>query len=115
MRSTIGVAVLFLTLGTNLVSQAPHQTTRENQSAFATNEFWPKAGLGIINTSLYIDLRSDRNELHLDSGKRWTGQKAGTTEVVIVYSDRVWQSQTPPEGFALNEATVVSFEAKRVR
>lgn len=115
MRSAIGMAVLFLTLGTNSVSQAPHQTTREKQSALATNELWPKAGMGIINTSLYIDLRSDRNELLLDAGKRWTGQKAGETEVVIVYRDRVWQLRALPKDFALNEATVVSFEAKRVR
>jgi len=115
MKNALCLAVLVLTLGASSASQAPHQMTREHPSAFATNKCYPKGGLGIINTSLYIVLRSERDELLLEGGKKWTGQQAGTLELVIIYGNRVWQSQALPKDFDLSKATVVSFEAKRVR
>src|ERR1035438_10454960 len=93
MRNAIGKAVLVLTLCANSVAQSPRQMTREKQMQFATNECFPKAGLGIITTSLYIELRSDRDQLLLDAGKKWIGLKAGVPEVVIVLMNQLSEDE----------------------
>ena len=74
-----------------------------------------KGGIGIINTDLYIVVRSLKNELILKDGKRWTGKGAGTVEVVIVFEDRVWSLPDLPNGFDLSKSVVISFQGDIIR
>jgi hypothetical protein len=86
-----------------------------DKNMFATNECFAKGGIGIINANLYIDLKSAKNELVLNAGKKWSGQDAPTPEVVIFFDNRVWSPQVLPNGFDISKAIVVSFEGSRVR
>jgi hypothetical protein len=89
--------------------------SKDDHDCFPNNEFIAKGGIGIINTSLYIDLKSARNELRLSGNKRWTGKDAQTPEVAILFADKVWSPQAVPAEFDLSKATVVSFERSKVR
>jgi hypothetical protein len=82
---------------------------------FPNNEFIAMGGTGIINTSLYIDLKSASNALRLSGDKRWTGQNAQTPELAIFFADKVWSPQAVPAEFDLSKAIVVSFESSKVR
>jgi len=74
-----------------------------------------KGGVGIIRQDLYIDLKSTKNELLLNQGKRWSGLPSGKPEVVIFFKGGVWSLQFLPEDFALSEAVIISFETNKVR
>jgi hypothetical protein len=91
--------------------QTPIRKSGEN--LVSTKECFAKGGIGIINPHLYIDLRSEKNELILEGGSRWIGQDRGATEVVFLIENKVWSSVPP--GFDLGKATVVSFEGSLVR
>jgi hypothetical protein len=90
------------------------QTGKET-SVFATELYFSKGGLGVIDENLYIDLKSPKNELLLKDGKRWTGKVAGAREVVMFFEDRIWSSSDLPNGFDLSKSAVVSFEGDIVR
>src|SRR5579862_9260801 len=78
-------------------------------------EFIPQGGIGIINTHLYIALKSTKNELVLGSGVRWKDKTRENAEVVVFYQDKVWPKDDLPAGFDLRKAIIVSFEADVVR
>ena len=80
----------------------------------AENECWPKGGIGIVNTALYIDLKSSKNELVLGGGKRWTGSVSKEKQVVFVWGQSVSIGPDMPQGFKMAEAAVVSFEGDKV-
>ena len=69
--------------------------------------------MGIVSPSLYIYLRTERNQLLLADGKKWTGKNTEQPEIVIVFHGQVWQQV--PAGIDLAATTVVSFEKDRVR
>ena len=84
---------------------------------FATNLCLSKGGLGIVNTNLYIAVKSVRNELLFGGKETWSGSDASKPEVAIFFAGKVWalQSETLPKGFDLTKAVVVSFEGDKVR
>lgn len=86
-----------------------------NESNFFANECFAKGGLGIVNTNLYIDLKSDKNELQLSAGNKWIGQSTPTREVVIFFENKIFSPQALPDGFDLSESVVISFEGDKVR
>ena len=103
-----------LVLMTARIQAQPQELNPKVQNPLSYNECFAKGGIGIIDTGLYIALRSDRNQLILADGKKWTGQDAAVSETVIVYKGQTLQGSTP-DRFALSEATIVSFEKDRVR
>ena len=82
---------------------------------FSTNECFAKGGIGIVSTNLHIDLKSEKNELVLSAGSRWTGQSASTQEVAIFFDNKIWSPQALPDGFDLSKSVVISFEGAKVR
>jgi hypothetical protein len=86
---------------------------------FATKWQVAKGSVGVINEYLCVIVRSESNELILKpmpgTELRWTGQNATKAELVIVYQDKVWSSQSLPQGFDLSKAVVVSFESDKIR
>jgi hypothetical protein len=88
---------------------------RSGTDTFATNECFAKGGLGIVNPNVYIDLKSDKNELLLNAGHKWAGQSASTQEVAIFFDNRIWSPQAIPDGFDLSKSVVISFEGDKVR
>ena len=82
---------------------------------FATNHCMAKGGIGVISKNLHVNLKSDRNELILSAGNRWTGQTVLTPEIVVFFEGKVWMQQSLPPEFALSQAVVVSFESGKVR
>lgn len=87
----------------------------KEKTTFASNVCIAKGGIGIITSSLYINLKSAKNELILTAGERWAGQSPMTQEVVTYFDGRIWSSQALPDGFDLSKAIVVSFEKDKVR
>ncbi len=114
----ISVSVL---LAANLVSaQVASQGTKtrvpaEEQKLFATNRCLSKGGLGIVNTSLYIAVKSAKNELLFGAKETWSGLDAARPEVVVFFENRVWVPENLPKGFDLSKAVVVSFESSKIR
>jgi len=89
---------------------------------FATNRLLSKGGIGIVNRSLYIVVKSRKsgsNELIVKptekTEERWKGESVTEAEVVLVYEGKVWSSQGLPDRFDLSKAIVVSFEGEKVR
>jgi len=125
MRIT-ACAVLVLFAAALLNAQDARQDTKEHcaeeKEMFATNRGWPKGGLGIVNTSLYIVVKAsktDRNELIVkptqETEERWKGKRVTEGEVVFVYEGKVWESGSLPKGFDLSKSVVISFESDKVR
>jgi hypothetical protein len=113
MRVAICNGLLVLAFASYASSQAPRRQVPEPPVSFATNECLQKGGVGIVRPSLYIYLRTERNQLLLADGKKWTGKKTEQPEIVIVFHGQVWRQV--PEDFDLAAATVLSFEKDRVR
>ena len=111
MKVAICSVLLLVAASAQISSQS---VNRNAPNPVSVNECFGKGGVGIISTSLYIDLRSERNQLILTEGRKWNGQDATLSETVIVFNGKVWQNGTP-NGFDLSKATVVSFEKDRVR
>ena len=95
---------------------------RSNQAAdprgdnkFAANELIAKGGIGIVKPSLYIDVKSAKNELRLKEGRRWTGKNVPAEEVVFFFADEVWSAQSLPQGFDISRTIVISFETDKIR
>src|SRR3979490_1490283 len=103
-------------LAVTLVSaQVASQETKTNDAAkerkmFATNRCLSKGGLGIVNTSLYIAVKSARNELLFGEKETWSGLDAARPEIVVFFENRVRVPENLPKGFDLSKAVVVSFE-----
>jgi hypothetical protein len=115
MERIIGCIVLALLVCAQGGSQGGNKISKlKNKNTFATDECWQKGGLGIVNTHLYIEVKSDRNRLRTD-GPDWTGQSASTPEAVIFYENKIWSPQGLPNGFDLTRAIVISFEADKIR
>jgi hypothetical protein len=91
-----------------------HDATEERKM-FATTRCLSKGGLGIVNTSLYIAVKSARNELLFGEKERWSGFGAANPEVVVFFENRVWVPENLPKGFDLSKAVVVSFEGSKIR
>ena len=94
----------------------------EKRDSFATRQEFSKGGIGMVNKHLYIVVKSassDRNELVVapteETEERWHGRSVDKPEVAIFYANRVWSSQSLPDGFDLSNAVVVSFEDEKVR
>ena len=100
-------------LAATLVPQV-HDAAKE-QKMFATNRCLSKGGLGIVNTSLYIAVKSARNELLFGEKETWSGLDAARPEVVVFFENRVWVPENLPKEFDLSKAVVVSFEGSKIR
>jgi hypothetical protein len=119
MRITAYAVSLLLT-ATSVSAQVASQGTKthdavEEREMFATNRCFSKGGLGIVNTNLYIAVKSARNELLLGEKETWSGLDAARPEVVVFFENRVWVSENLPKGFDLSKAVVVSFEGSKIR
>jgi hypothetical protein len=118
MRITSCIALLLLAaalLGTQGASQNAKGDCAKEMGMFATNRGWSKGGLGIVNTSLYIVVKSAKNELLFGEKESWSGQDASKVEIVVFFENKVWVPQSLPRGFDLSKAVVVSFEGKKIR
>jgi len=82
---------------------------------FATNRCFSKGGFGIVNTSLYIVVKSTKNELRFGGKEGWSGLDASKPEVVVFFDGKVWESRNLPKGFDLSKSAVVSFEGDKIR
>jgi hypothetical protein len=78
------------------------------------NECISKGGIGIINTTLYVDLKSGSNELILNEGRRWIGLPTQETQIVFVSGQKVISGMSISSGFKLEDSVVISFENGRV-
>ncbi|HTA58798.1 MAG TPA: hypothetical protein VK805_11610 [Candidatus Baltobacteraceae bacterium] len=94
----------------------------QERMMFATNRCLSKGGVGIVNTGLYIIVKSsksDSNELIVkpteETEERWKGNMVTKGEVVFVYMGKVWTSQNLPKEFDLSKAVIVSFENDKIR
>ena len=74
MKFAICSVLLLLAFASRGFSQEPSRHVQEPSVSFATNECFGKGGLGIVTPSLYINLRTERNQLLLADGKKWIGK-----------------------------------------
>jgi hypothetical protein len=91
------------------------QDAAKERTMFATNRCFSKGGLGIVNTSLYIVVKSAKNELLLGEKKSWSGLDASNPEVVVFFDGKVWVPPSLPKAFDLSKGVVVSFESDKIR
>ena len=96
-----------------------HFVTAKEKRIMKTNRcFLAKGGIGGIGTYLYVATKSDQNEIlwgYEENSKKWIGRESSTPEIVVFYDDKVWSSQSLPQGFDKSKSVVVSFEKKRIR
>jgi hypothetical protein len=109
---TLIITLLTAAAGVRGVSQ---QQAKSGGRTISTSEYMAKGGIGIVNTHLYVDLKSVKNELILDGGNRWAEQPREKEEVVVFFENRVWSKDDVPQGFDLSKAIIVSFEGNIVR
>jgi len=106
-----------------LLTAVPISAQQAGQSAsqasatteFATNRAFSKGGLGIVNTNLYIAVKSTKNELLYGEKRTWRGSDASMPEVVLFFEGKVWVPQDLPKGFDLSKAVLISFERDKIR
>ena len=98
------------------------QSSRDVTSMFSAHRLWSKGGIGIINTRLYVAVRSvsdGKNEIIVkptpETEERWRGKSITKPEVAFFYEGKVWSTENLPEKFDLSRAVVVSFEKDKVR
>ena len=100
-------------------SSAPPKQEAERRNMSVTRFELSKGGVGMISTHLYVDLKSNSNELILkpteNTEERWKGKSASIPEVVMIFEGKAWSSEDLPRAFDLSRAVVVSFEADKVR
>jgi hypothetical protein len=97
------------------VGQDTNRPNMKDNTWFATNQLIAKGGIGVISSgSLYIDLKSTKNELRLGAGNTWTGQAVPNAEVVTFFENKVWPEGLPAN-FDLSKAIIISFEGDKVR
>jgi len=117
----VAYAVLGLIAATIFSAKGVSQDTKKRGAAeekkmmFATNRCFSKGGLGIVNTSLYIAVKSAKNELLFGEKETWSGLDASRPEVVLFFENKVWTPDSLPKGFDLSRAVVVSFEGDKIR
>jgi hypothetical protein len=97
------------------VSQNADKSAATKGNVFATAHCFSKGGLGIVNTNLYIVVKSQRNQLLYNKTDPWTGLDAARPEIAVFFDYRVWAPQALPKAFDLSKAVVVSFEGSKVR
>jgi hypothetical protein len=112
--SVIVCAALVITV---TVAQETGQKTENRSNAgdismFSTNRCFSKGGVGIVNKSLYILVRSaanGRNELIVKptegTEERWVGRSAAKAEIVFFYGGKVWSAEDLPLGFDLSSGS----------
>jgi hypothetical protein len=117
LRKLMSALAFFITLLTAVaVAQVFPEPQAKNPGAkFSTNECVAKGGVGIVNTHLYVDLKSAKNELILEGGASWAGRPRDKNQVVVFFENEVWAREDLPQGFDLGKAIVVSFEGNLVR
>jgi|ERR1700726_461891 hypothetical protein len=122
MRFLTYIALTAALLNCQGVNDKMNDNRDVSKNMLATNACFPKGGLGIINTDLYIDLRSPKNELLFGPpkgvvpvGERWSGHDTVVPEVVLYFEGRVLSPQDIPRDFDLSKAVVISFEGDKVR
>ena len=108
-------AVLAIAIGAACACAQLASTKDKLPNQISGNRCIAKGGIGIINVDLYVSLNSTKNELILKEGQRWSGERVGTPELVIVFGDRVWHQNDLPRNFDLSRAVVVSFETDSVK
>jgi len=114
---TLSCSVLAVTIFSALTQSNVPSSSQNNDRliSFSDNQCVAKGGIGIINRSLYIVSRSNKNELKLRDGKEWTGHSAEAPEVVTVFKEEVFAGSAVPVAFDLSHAAVISFERDKVR
>lgn len=124
-KIVISVVCAVLAVGVAVAQQATH-TWRDknilNGTMMTTNLCWPEGGMGIINTSLFIVVKSPinaRNELLVKSTYEseliWKGKDVTSAEVVVFYEGKVWSTEKLSDHFDMSRAIVISFENDKVR
>jgi hypothetical protein len=108
----LALAALFCYPITSSSSKGPGAS--EAGVKIAENPCWPKGGLGIISTNLYVDLLSTDNELVLPNGERWIGLAAREKQVVLVADGRVTSGTEIWPGFRLEVSSIVSYEEDKI-
>jgi hypothetical protein len=100
----------------------PDFVSSKEKIVMATNECWPKGGLGIImspnDANLYTVTGSRSNEIEWgygESSRSWIGQSSSTPEVAVFYEGKVWPPQFLPHDFDKSKSVIVSFEKKEIR
>jgi hypothetical protein len=112
----VSVLLAATSVSAPVASQGPKtHDAAEDRKMFATNRCFSKGGLGIVNTSLYIAVKSARNELLLGEKETWSGLDADRPEIVVFFENKVWVPENLPKGFDLSKAVVVSFEGSKIR
>jgi len=112
----VSVLLAATSVSAQVASQGPKtHDAAEDRKMFATNRCFSKGGLGIVNTSLYIAVKSARNELLLGEKETWSGLDADRPEIVVFFENKVWVPENLPKGFDLSKAVVVSFEGSKIR
>ena len=114
MKLLAALALIFMLLPA--AHAAGNQGTSRPPGAMSlSSRHMAKGGIGIVNTHLYIDLKSATNELVLSDGHRWANLSREKPEVVVFFQDRIWPSDDLPREFDLSKAIIISFERDVVR
>ena len=77
-------------------------------------QFVSHGGMGIISDSIYIVVRSQKNELLMPNGQRWIGSDHSSKQMVCVMGNVVYEDASKWKGFDLAKMILVSFEGDRI-
>lgn len=112
---TLGVLAITLLSAQEYAQRAKKPHDGREKNVFASNQFFAKGGVGIIDQDLYIVVKSAKNELIFSGANKWLGLDATQNEVVIFFGGKIFPQNVLPDRFDLSKAVVVSFEGNKVR
>jgi len=112
---TLGLLAAALLSAQESAQGAQKSGNGKEKNVFASNKFFAKGGIGIIDQGLYIVLKSTKNELILSGANRWLGLDTSRQQVVIFFEGQILPQDDLPDRFDLSKAVVISFEADKVR
>jgi hypothetical protein len=112
---TLGVLATTLLCVQEYAQRAKKPGDGKEKNVFASNQFFAKGGIGIIDQDLYIVVKSAKNELIFSGANKWLGLDASQNEVVIFFEGKILGQKALPDRFDLSKAVVISFEGNKVR
>jgi hypothetical protein len=95
----------------------PESLAKEGRAARAplfADRYFAKASLGLLESGLYVVVRSQRNELVLRGGRRWYGEPREVRQVVILWKGAPVEMAALPSDFELGKSILISFEPEKI-
>jgi hypothetical protein len=78
------------------------------------NKLVEKAGLGLIQQGLFVDLKALTNTIIGIDGPIWTGKGSDNEEAIFIVKSKVYSSDALPADFSIADVIMVMFEKDKI-